>query len=103
MMAPETALAVRYSPGGTGGRSGGARLPPLKKAASPAQPAGVLNCAASAAAYAMRPFSSLGCAIHFSVACSAVLTGGGGLSPAARLAHTQPHHTASRLGSAWAR
>src|ERR1035438_7304720 len=30
MTAPETALAVRNSPGGTGGASGGARLLPLK-------------------------------------------------------------------------
>ena len=35
----DTAFAVRYSPGGTTGDSGGARLPPLKKAARPAHPA----------------------------------------------------------------
>src|ERR1039457_5538226 len=77
MTAPETALAVRNSPGGTGGASGGARLLPLKKAAG-------------------------GCAIHFSVASSAALIAGAGASPAARRAETQAHQTASRLGRAWA-
>src|ERR1019366_3628993 len=100
--APDTALAARNSPGGTTGASGGARLPVLKKAARPAQPAAVPSSAFWAAAMADRRLSSLGWAIHFSVASSAALIFGGGFSPAARRAHTQPHHTASRLGSAWA-
>src|ERR1035438_2434637 len=102
MTAPLTALAVRCSPGGTGGAWGGARLPPLKNAAKPAHPAGVENSAFCAAAWAARRFSSVGWAIHFSVASRAALIFGGGFEPAQRRAQTQPHHTASRLGRAWA-
>src|SRR5579883_3097188 len=103
MMAPATALAVRYSPGGTAGASGGARLPPLKNAASPAHPAAVPRSAAWAAAMAARRFSSFGSAIQRSVACSDALIFGAGSGPAARRAETQAHQTASRLGSACAR
>src|SRR4051812_12725392 len=103
MTAPDTALAVRNSPGGTTGASGGARLPPLKKAARPAHPAAVERPATSVAALAARRLSSVGCAIHFSVASSAALILGGGVSPDARFAHTQPHQTHSRFGRACAR
>src|SRR5207248_1611081 len=103
MTAPATPCAVRYSPGGTTGTWGGARLPPLQKAATAAQPAGVLNSAASAAGIAARRFSSLGSTTHFSAACTAAAILGGRFEPAAARVQRQAHQTASRFGSAWAR
>src|SRR5574340_578442 len=101
--APATARAEWYSPGGTAAISGGATLPPLKNAPSPAHEAALSKPAFSAAAIASRRFGSVGCAIQCSVASSDALIGGAGFSPAARRALIHAHQTASRLGSAWAR
>src|SRR5688572_26624433 len=98
MTAPVTAFAARNSPGATTGAFGGARLPALKNAAKPAQPAAVLRSASSAAFIAALRFSSVGCLIHSSVALSDAWIGGSGSSPADRRAHIQAHHTASRFG-----
>src|SRR4051794_16431168 len=86
--APATALAVMNSPGGVMGASGGARLPPLKNAPRPAHPAAVPNCTSCAAFIALRRFSSLGCAIHFSVADNDAWILGDGFDPEERRAHT---------------
>src|SRR5690349_12743797 len=95
--APVTPLAVKSSAGGMAWIFAGPKLPPLQKAATAAQPAGVPNPAASLAAWVARRLSSLGSATHFSAACKAAAMGGGGLAPAKLRAHRHAHHTASRF------
>src|SRR5690606_22960988 len=100
---PYTALAAAYRGGGISAIPGGARLPPLRNAASAAHPAGDSRLAAFAASSAALRCSSLGSEIHFSVASSAVCSSAGGASPSPLRAHIQAHHTASRRGSRCAR
>src|SRR5436309_3224044 len=102
-MQPLITFAAVYSSGGTGSRSGGPMLSPLKKAASPAHPAGVRNSTSRAHRIASRRFFSTGSAIHCFVASSDASTGAGGLSPWARRAQYHAHHTAGRWGRACAR
>ena len=66
---------VRCSAGGTTGRSGRDRLPPLRNAAIAAQPSGVPTLAASAAVKAARRFSSFGSITQALAAFSAASRG----------------------------